>query len=753
MRAPGKTLAWTSLIILLLVLVLVALGHFLLQSEQVKAGLIPLAERTLHRPIEASGIRINFWSGIELQDLTIREEDGGEIFLQADNVHLRYRFWPLLMLRVVVDQVLLENPRINLVHSADGSLNVQNLGSLFSEAKQVRGGGTNSLPQAAADPGTFAFSVDRLLIRGGAVEYIDYRINPKAPFHYQLQGLELVIKNFSPRAEFPLEVSGVLEGAKFGVAGTLNPGTWESAIHLTVEGLDFGRFTPYFRDAMPGIFSHAILDMDIAVSGGSESLAVKGMLRGREIYLLLDSLPGVPLKNASCQVDLDLTADFSAGTAQLRATRIDYNHLLADISGAISGLDGEPALNLEVRLDKTGLRDALASLPEELFPGSSRFDLAGDVTGELLLQGILANPRDLLRGGRLQLSNIQGNFGHLRPALSGEILFRENRFEGQDLDLSLGDDHASLDLVYDQRSDGLWNLQLDLDAKRFNLDQLISTSDTATSSTGESSAEPEPDSPQNAATKFPPVHLPLSVDGRFHFGTATMAGLELADLDLQGRLDENVLVIEYAKGNLAGGQFLNSATCDFTREGWPFRAELKFEGLRAEVLAKSWLKDQDDPVAGPVNLEVFVQGSGWPWVLAQSELIGQGSFSFKDFSVKKFPLVQGFAEFLQLGELQELDFSQGQGEFQVNKDKFQVEARFDGPKVRIAPRGTIGTDGVMQISLLLRLEPSLAARFGKQGHGPEVVLDDHGWSQLRVDLTGTLTLPRFTLATGRMYSK
>ncbi|WP_243689459.1 DUF748 domain-containing protein [Geotalea toluenoxydans] len=55
------------------------------------------------------------------------EKTGADPFVQAEQVKLKYRFWPLLTGRVVVDQVVLDTPKIRVIRLPDGTFNYSDL--------------------------------------------------------------------------------------------------------------------------------------------------------------------------------------------------------------------------------------------------------------------------------------------------------------------------------------------------------------------------------------------------------------------------------------------------------------------------------------------------------------------------------------------------------------------------------------------------------------------------------------------------
>jgi len=109
-------------ILVLLAIALVILANVLITPERVRETLLPLAEKNLHRKIELGDIAVSLFSGIEIQGLTLYEQDNKDIFISTDLVRLKYQLLPLLALKVVVDEVRLEQPTVGNVRLQGGLL-------------------------------------------------------------------------------------------------------------------------------------------------------------------------------------------------------------------------------------------------------------------------------------------------------------------------------------------------------------------------------------------------------------------------------------------------------------------------------------------------------------------------------------------------------------------------------------------------------------------------------------------------------
>jgi hypothetical protein len=69
--------------------------------------------------ITAEGFQLNLLRGLKLEDVEVRSLfPGGSLNATADTVVLEHRFWPLLRGEVLVDQIVLEKPTVEMVSAA-----------------------------------------------------------------------------------------------------------------------------------------------------------------------------------------------------------------------------------------------------------------------------------------------------------------------------------------------------------------------------------------------------------------------------------------------------------------------------------------------------------------------------------------------------------------------------------------------------------------------------------------------------------
>jgi|GEM_PF-5609374 len=183
---------------------LAVLAKVLVTPERVKQTIVPLLESSLHRTLQIGAIDIGLFSGIQLDHVVLFEADGTTEFVGVDQVVLRYRFLPLLLLRVEVDEIRLDQPRLRIERSVDGRFNFSDL--LGQEPTTAQ----PTSPVAAGTSTAINLHVARFTLTDGVVQYRDLQSSP--PLNQKLSGLNVVVRDFSLRERFPFEMTADWNG-------------------------------------------------------------------------------------------------------------------------------------------------------------------------------------------------------------------------------------------------------------------------------------------------------------------------------------------------------------------------------------------------------------------------------------------------------------------------------------------------------------------------------------------------------------
>jgi AsmA protein len=101
----GKVLGIIVLLVVVTVAGLIAIVHFYLTEERVKALVIPQAETALGREVAIGDIKIGLLSGITIRDFLIKEADGKDNFVSTQAFVLSYELLPLLQKKLIINEI------------------------------------------------------------------------------------------------------------------------------------------------------------------------------------------------------------------------------------------------------------------------------------------------------------------------------------------------------------------------------------------------------------------------------------------------------------------------------------------------------------------------------------------------------------------------------------------------------------------------------------------------------------------------
>ena len=180
-----------AVVVLLLVVAAIALPR-LVDTPRVQAMIAGSASQAIGRPVKFESLSVALFPlpAVELHKLEVAEDPqfGTTPFITLETGRLHLKLRPLLGGRVEFGDITLERPRIALIQSADGRLNVASLAPPSESRNASRpgrgsGGGTGGVAAAV---------VSRLKIDRGIITYV-VRGKGEAPTPYRVEDLDLAL--------------------------------------------------------------------------------------------------------------------------------------------------------------------------------------------------------------------------------------------------------------------------------------------------------------------------------------------------------------------------------------------------------------------------------------------------------------------------------------------------------------------------------------------------------------------------------
>lgn len=265
-------------ILVVVIIVLVVAARFLITPERVRDTVVPLAEKNLNRSVAIGDIDISLFSGVVIRDVRIGMQDTDQDFVAADEMVLRYRFWPLLKKQVVVDEIRLEKPQIRVVRNKDGTFNFSDLltGPPSSEQKEE-----SAAPASEGKQGNgINLLVSRLQVNDGTVFFTDHGAGTDG-FEYEISGFNASAKDISQDQSFPFEMAARLGQAPLSAKGTVNAANAQIQTNVKLDGFNIVDFAPYLENQARA----AIEGLRPVVSGTIDLSSQKIHTQGLEIIL------------------------------------------------------------------------------------------------------------------------------------------------------------------------------------------------------------------------------------------------------------------------------------------------------------------------------------------------------------------------------------------------------------------------------------------------------------------------------------
>ena len=154
----GKVFGVIVLLVVVVIVGLVVVVKIYLTEERVKALVIPQAESALGREVAIGDIKIGLFSGITIKDFIIKEADGQSNFVSTKAFVLSYDLMPLLQKKLVVSEIRLDEPTIQVSRNKQGQFNYSTLSILSKPTKQDKP--KTSATKAATVP--LALTIDQI---------------------------------------------------------------------------------------------------------------------------------------------------------------------------------------------------------------------------------------------------------------------------------------------------------------------------------------------------------------------------------------------------------------------------------------------------------------------------------------------------------------------------------------------------------------------------------------------------------------
>ena len=310
----AKVFGIIVLVVLVIIAGLVAFIHFYLTEGKVKNLVIPQAEAALGRKVSIGDIKIGLLSGITIHDFLVKEADQQQNFLSTKAFVLSYDLLPLLQKKLIISEIRLDEPSIQITRDAKGQFNFTSLAILSEKPQQEKKSGPSA---SAALP--LALTIDQIRLNRARIKIRD-QLNKipavDATTSIQLQvALGQTMENLQFNGSFDLDADVQYGDAKtrIGGKGTISQKDVDVTMDTDVDGEIIhtqAAVKSYLQvpNATINISSRSLnIDKLLAIVGGIDQASAADKptksVKTKTDAVIADSLPPGLVANGTVKVD------------------------------------------------------------------------------------------------------------------------------------------------------------------------------------------------------------------------------------------------------------------------------------------------------------------------------------------------------------------------------------------------------------------------------------------------------------------
>jgi len=714
--------------------------------EKVRETLLPLAKDALQREIEIGGIDIGIFSGVTLNDLRVQKKETPDDFISVGLVVLNYKLLALLTGDIVIDRVIMEEPRIEVVRFADGSFNFSDLTGNTDSKPAEKKAAANETDQSSG--GKVDSPLDLLIkkasISGGELIFVDRSHNSNAPYRYSFSQLNFDASDITLEKAFPIKFSAQLNGSQIDLSGRYDISSQSGELDLQLNALDLVKFSPYYRNALPGKLSSAQLSLSLEVLLRPEHIDSKGKLQLEQLDLSLNDLPQAAFKQARVGVDYALAFDLKKQRLSLSTFLLNFNDSVVGAEGHIDLSAADPHLQMAILLDHLDLRQLLEGLPKGLSRDLEIYSLAGKIDGRIALAGSANSGAKLLQSADLTLIDVRATVAEKRAGINGTIKYRDDTATTQKLILKMADQQLQLDFKAENLTGDLVRGEFLLAADTLNLNQLLpqDTVQQAAEGSGPVAEGPLVERRATLAEEVGPFDLPVDMTGRLQVGKLIYNQLEMTRARADVVLKDNHLKINPLRTDLAGGELNLVADVNLGVKGLQYQGQMKVDQSNLMGVAAGLVPQAEQSISGLLQWQNNFSGRGTqPDNLLQSLQV-KGAMLLQQGQISGSPLLEQISLFLGIPDLKVLSFDALEGRYDLRNGLASLDGQLNSSKTKLVPKGTVGVDGALDMKLDARIAPELLQKMGVKSGLKKVVSDQNGWGVLPLAIKGTLSRPK-----------
>ncbi len=392
MQFDKRVLKITGIAIAVVVIILIALPLFI-NVDSFRPKIESALTDATGRQVSLGKLSLSLMSGkVGVDDVTIADDPAfsKSSFITAKSLEVGVELMPLIFSKQLnITGIVLDEPQITLLKSADGRWNFSSLG------------GTNEKksPEPTKTGASQSLSVDKLEIKDGKLAVGKANSSAKPQVY---DNLNVELTNFSATSQFPFTLAINLPGGgsanMSGKAGPINPqDSAKTPFDATMKVKDMDIAASGFIDPASGLGGSVTIDGSLN-STGSQAKAT-GVISCEKLKL---SPKGSPAPE-TVTIKYALNTDLDRQTGTITQGDIAIGKAVARLTGGFQTQGETQVMNLKLNASDMPVDELEAMLPAlgVVLPSGSKLN-GGTLSADLAISGPLDK---LVIAGPVRMSN------------------------------------------------------------------------------------------------------------------------------------------------------------------------------------------------------------------------------------------------------------------------------------------------------------------------------------------------------------
>jgi len=306
----------------------------IITPDTLRTVLVHAAEDATNLPIECAGLQYSVLSGIQLSNVVVYDsvKSSNTIILSCGKIIIRYNIITILLHGAALQKVQLIRPMVNIIKTADGTINIQSVIARANSETNITAQG-NKLPSVI-----MRGFINKLIFNDARVAYLD----------------------MTKGSRVPTVISGDIEVYKLTLGrATMLPLRFK--IHLGADKTDYGGGSKsYLTTDITGIFDarQNNLTATANTTGVINNLPVNSVLSLQSSDLQVFDLNGTITSKALFNGTLQGQFDRRSNTAYLMSSNLQYRTIPVTFTAAVDDVQ-EQSIQFTLQCPELNLKDII----------------------------------------------------------------------------------------------------------------------------------------------------------------------------------------------------------------------------------------------------------------------------------------------------------------------------------------------------------------------------------------------------------